>query len=64
MTEQEYCDVTDLQLLRSVLMTLRIVNAFEDPNKNWLQSMKNYANFMIHNLEEKIHTEERNSNLN
>lgn len=38
MTEQEYCDLSDLQLARAALMILRFMNCFEQPNKARLES--------------------------
>ena len=54
MTEQEYCDLSDLQLLRSVIQTLNMVNALDDPNATRLRSI--YANLylMTEHLEPKI----------
>ncbi|MCP3680300.1 MAG: hypothetical protein GY782_08645 [Gammaproteobacteria bacterium] len=52
MTEQEYCDLSDLQLLRAVTIVLQMVSAFEDPNKARLKSVIENIYLMIKNLEE------------
>jgi hypothetical protein len=37
MTEQEYCDLSDLQMARAIKNLLRMMNCFDYPNKNLLQ---------------------------
>jgi len=54
MTEEEYIDATDLNLLRSILSMLSWVIAFDDPNKTRKLSVKANIMLMIENLEPKI----------
>lgn len=54
MTEQEYCDLSDLQLYRSILAQLKMSNSFDDPNKTHLLSIKANIKLMIANLTPKI----------
>ncbi len=54
MTEKEYCDVTDVQLLRSINYTLRLINANDDPNKTRLNSISANINLMIKDLETNV----------
>ncbi len=54
MTEKEYFDVTDVQLLRSINYTLRLINANDDPNKIRLNSISANINLMIKDLETNV----------
>jgi len=54
MTEQEYCDLSDLQLFRSILRILQQINAFEDPNALRLRSITENVNLSIKDLEPKV----------
>ena len=54
MKEQEYCDLSDLQLLRSVIQTLSMVNALDDPNATILRSIRANLYLMTELLEPKI----------
>lgn len=50
MTEQEYCDLSDLVIFRSVLTQLRMVNSFESPNKERLENIQETLQLMIDHL--------------
>ena len=54
MTEQEYCDLSDLQLLRSVIQMLLMINAMDDPNATRLRSIRANLYLMTEHLEPKI----------
>ena len=54
MTEQEYCDLSDLQLLRSIIQTLNMVNALDDPNATRLRSIRANLYLMTEHLEPNI----------
>ena len=54
MTEQEYCDLSDLQLCRAMLQMMRSVNAFENPNKTRREGIMANLGLMIDDLEPKI----------
>jgi hypothetical protein len=54
MTEQEYCDLSDLQLCRAMLQMMRAVNAFENPNKKRRDSIMENLGLMIDDLEPKV----------
>ena len=54
MTEQEYCDLSDLQLLRAVKDILRMVNALEDINDKRMKSIWINIQKIIDDLEPKI----------
>ena len=51
MTEQEYCDLSDLVIFRSALQQLRMANAFEMPNEQRLKSVQENLKLMIAHLE-------------
>ena len=54
MTEQEYCDLSDLQICRAMLSMVRTMNCFEEPNKTRYESVKNHLSKMIEHLEPKV----------
>jgi hypothetical protein len=54
MTEQEYCDLSDLQLCRAALSMMRTANAFEDPNKTRMNGVMANLGLMIKDLEPKV----------
>lgn len=54
MTEQEYCDLSDLQMCRIILTMLRSANCFDDPNKTRLAGIKANLGLIIDSLEQKI----------
>lgn len=54
MTEQEYMDLSDLQLLRAAKVILVNVNAFDDPNKSRLASIMANIYLMEERLEPAI----------
>ena len=54
MTEQEYCDLSDLQLCRAMLQMMRSVNSFEDPNKTRRDNIMENLGLMIDDLEPKV----------
>ena len=51
MTEQEYCDLSDLVIFRSVLSQLRNANGFDMPNEQRLKSIQENLKLMINHLE-------------
>ncbi len=51
MKEKEYNDTRDLVLLRNVIITLRDIGCYENPNKTRLLSVKENINLMIESLE-------------
>lgn len=57
MKVQEYLNLTDLQLLRSIQDTLRMINAHDVPNKTRLHDMKVIVYAMIDELEPQIKVE-------
>lgn len=52
MTENEYCNVSDLQILRVVSSALDMVNAFEQPNKDRLKSVRKTTSLMMKSLQQ------------
>lgn len=54
MTEQQYIDLSDLQLFRAVLGILRDVTANEEPNKSTIEETRRNIYEMIRNLEPKV----------
>ena len=54
MREDEYCDLSDLQLYRSILSQLRMANSSEMPNKTRLRSVKENIGLMVDDLEGKV----------
>jgi len=51
MTEQEYCDLSDLVIFRSVLSQLRNANGFDMPNEQRLKGIQENLKLMISHLE-------------
>ena len=54
MTELEYCDLSDLQLLRGAQRILSMANAFEEPNKSRLANVRANLCLMTDELEQKV----------
>lgn len=54
MTEQEYCDLSDLQICRAMLQMMRMMNCFDDPNKTRRESVMANIRLMIDDLEPKV----------
>ena len=54
MTEDEYCDVSDLAILRNIKDLLRSLNCFEDPNKSRLKSVDANINLMVNDVNKRI----------
>lgn len=54
MTEQEYCDLSDLQLFRHIKVLLRDNNCFDDPNKSRVLGIEANLELIIKSLEPKI----------
>ena len=54
MTEQEYSDLTDLQLARSIVGILRLMNCHDEPNKTIYSNVSKDVRSIISNLENKI----------
>jgi hypothetical protein len=54
MNEQEYCDLSDLQLLRSAKLILSMANAFEEPNTSRLANIRANLCLMTDELEPKV----------
>lgn len=54
MTEQEYCDLSDLQMCRTILTMLRSANCFDDPNKTRIASVMANLSLVIDDLEPKV----------
>jgi hypothetical protein len=57
MTEQEYSDLSDLQLYRRIKEMLRNSNSFDNPNKTRLLSIQENLQLMIEDLQPKIKIE-------
>ena len=54
MTEQEYCDLTDLQLARAAINLINQMNCFDEPNHaRYIESIVNLR-CIIEDLEPKI----------
>ena len=53
MTEQEYCDLSDLQICRAMLTVLSQLNAFESPNKERRETIRVNLRDMVKDLEPK-----------
>jgi len=51
MTEQEYCDLSDLQLFRSISISLRMATTSSEPNRSGVLSIQKTLNNMIAHLE-------------
>lgn len=51
MTEQEYCDLSDLQICRSMLMMARSAYCFEGTNKERLKIIAKNLSEIINDLE-------------
>ena len=51
MTEQEYCDLTDLQLARTILAVTRQMNCFDIPLSAMRDEIRKQANLIIGHLE-------------
>lgn len=54
MTEQEYCDLTDLQLARQIRSIAHDLHCFDEPSKSMRAEMMRVANRIIDHLEPKI----------
>ena len=54
MTEQEYCDLTDLQLARAAIRLINQMNCFDSPNRTYWEESKAKLRKIIDNLEPKI----------
>lgn len=54
MTEQEYCDLSDLQSCRAILQILHTMNVFEEPNKARHEGIIENIVLMINELQPKI----------
>ena len=54
MTEQEYCDLSDLQICRAILRMTTTLNCFENPNKTRRRGIVANVQLMIEDLEPKI----------
>lgn len=54
MTEQDYCDASDLAIFRAVLLQLSMANAFEQPNSQRLKGIQENLKLMIAHLEKEI----------
>jgi hypothetical protein len=50
MTEKEYCDVSDLGMLRNIKSNVENLNCFKDPNKTRRMSISQNLQLMIENL--------------
>ena len=51
MTEQEYCDLTDLQLARQILHILRDMNCFDEPLKGARDELMEQVHIITDHLE-------------
>ena len=57
MTEQEYCDLSDLQILRSAQVMIRTVNSLNDKHtENRISSIHRNLSSIIYDLEYKVET--------
>ena len=54
MKEDEYCDVSDLVILRNMKDMLRALNCFEDPNKSRRMSIAANIDLMIDDVNKRI----------
>jgi len=54
MTEQEYCNVSDLVILRNMKDMLRALNCFDNPNKSRRMSISENINLMIDDVNKDI----------
>lgn len=57
MTEQEYCDLTDLQLVRQIRRILSQMNCFEEPAKTYRQQMLDASYELSQHLEPQVHVD-------
>ena len=54
MTENEYCNVSDLVILRNMKDMLRNLNCFNDPNKSRRMSITANIDLMITDIDNQI----------
>lgn len=54
MTEDEFCDASDLASLRNIKDLLRAVCCFDDPNKTRRSSIDANLDFMIKDINKRI----------
>ena len=54
MLEQEYCDLSDLQMCRLILGMMKTMNAFEEPNTKLRNDIMDNLRLMVKDLEPKV----------